>query len=102
MTEKRLIDANEAYEIARTSGLHDDFGRCMADLTSLKELLEDVPTVDAVEVVRCKDCKHYHEETGFCEEHSCFCKEDMEWNMFAEDDFCSYGERRIHESYLMS
>ena len=49
-TEQRLIDANEAYEIARTSGLHDDFGRCMADLTSLKELLEDVPTVDAVEV----------------------------------------------------
>ena len=49
-TEQRLIDANEAYEIARTSGLHDDFGRCMADLTSLRELLEDVPTVDAVEV----------------------------------------------------
>ena len=48
-TEQRLIDANEAYEIARTSGLHDDFGRCMADLTSLKELLEDAPTVDAVE-----------------------------------------------------
>ena len=43
-TEQRLIDANEAYEIARTSGLHDDFGRCMADLTSLRELLEDVPT----------------------------------------------------------
>ena len=48
-------------------------------------------------IVRCKDCKHYHEETGFCEEHSCFCKEDMEWNMFAEDDFCSYGERREGE-----
>lgn len=49
------------------------------------------------EPVRCKECKHYHEETGFCEEHSCFCKEDMEWNMFAEDDFCSYGERREGE-----
>ena len=47
----RLIDANEAYEIARSSGLHDDFGRCMADLTSLKELFEDCTTVDAVEVV---------------------------------------------------
>ena len=49
------------------------------------------------EPVRCKECKHYHEETGFCEEHSCFCKEDMDWNMFAEDDFCSYGERREGE-----
>lgn len=56
--EKRLIDANEAYEIARTSRLHDDFGRCMADLTSLKELLEDCPTVDAVEVVRGRWEKH--------------------------------------------
>lgn len=48
--EKRLIDVDEAYEIARSSGLHDDFGRSMADLTSLKELLEDCPTVYAVEI----------------------------------------------------
>ena len=49
-TEKRLIDTNDAYEIARTSGCHGDFARSMADLTSLRELLEDCPTVDAVEV----------------------------------------------------
>jgi hypothetical protein len=56
--EKRLIDTNEAYEIARSSRLHDDFGISMADLTSLKELLEDCTTVDAVEVV------HAHWEDG--------------------------------------
>lgn len=49
--EKRLIDANEAYEIARTSGFHNDFARSMADLTSLEEVLEDCTTVKAVEVV---------------------------------------------------
>ena len=48
---KRLIDANEAYEIARTSGFHNDFARSMADLTSLEEVLEDCTTVEAVEVV---------------------------------------------------
>ena len=49
---------------------------------------------DVVPVVRCKDCKHWHEETGFCEEHSRFDSFGMDWNMFAEDDFCSYGERK--------
>ena len=93
-SEQRLIDANEAYEIARTSGRHDDFGICMADLTSLKELFEDCTTVDAVEVVRCKDCEHWHEETAFCEKHSRFDSFGMDWNMFEDDDFCSYGERR--------
>lgn len=46
---RRLIDANEAYEIARLH--HKDFAQSMADLTSLREVLEDAPTVDAVEVV---------------------------------------------------
>ena len=49
---------------------------------------------DVVKVVRCKDCKHWHEETGFCEEHSRFDSFGMDWNMFADDDFCSYGERK--------
>ena len=48
-SERRLIDANEAYEIARLH--HKDFAQSMADLTSLREVLEDCPTVDAVEVV---------------------------------------------------
>jgi hypothetical protein len=47
----RLIDANEAYEIARTSAYYSCFGHSLADLTDLRELLEDCDTVDAVEVV---------------------------------------------------
>ena len=56
-----------------------------------------------VEVVRCKDCKHWHEETGWCNHHSYFVEEDGEpchpWEsnnckMLNEDDFCSYGERK--------
>ena len=31
-------------------GNHSDFGRSMADLTSLREVLEDTPTADVVEV----------------------------------------------------
>ena len=97
-TEQRLIDANEAYEIARTSGLHDDFGRCMADLTSLKELLEDCTTVDAVEVVRCKDCKFAYINSLSAKQEKALCNRhfnpDGNAAIMGADDFCSYGERR--------
>jgi hypothetical protein len=51
--------------------------------------IDSVPAVDAVEVVRCKDCKHgdflgYSEGLLYCMKHSCYMD---------EDDFCSDGER---------
>ena len=58
---------------------------------------------DTVEVVRCKDCKHWHEETGWCTEHShfvgfdgmaCHPSQSSEWKMFDAEDFCSRGERK--------
>ena len=92
--EKRLIDANEAYEIARLH--HKDFALSMVDLTSLREVLEDAPTVDAVEVVRCKDCE-------YCDKafDNYWC--NYNWNPYAipnkpkrtvADGFCHNGERR--------
>lgn len=73
-----------------------DFGLVICELSK-------APTVDAVEVVRCKDCKHWHEETGWCNEHShfigaegeaCHPWESIDWKMLDADDFCSYGERK--------
>ncbi len=52
-----------------------------------EETLEAAPTIDAVEVVRCKDCK-YKTRMGFClklADHECF------WNTPA-DFFCKMGE----------
>lgn len=55
------------------------------------------------EIVRCKDCKHWHESTGWCNKHSyfvddegtsCSPAESPNWTMFDADDFCSRGERR--------
>lgn len=55
----------------------------------LAYIVDRVKTVDAVEVVRCKDCKHrYTMSSGMS-----FCKKNF--LMGAKDnDFCSYGERR--------
>lgn len=42
------------------------------------------PTADVVEVVRCKECKHF--DHGICV-HEFAC------SLIRDDDFCSYGER---------
>ena len=50
--------------------------------------------VDAVEVVRCKDCKHFGGH-GACH---CHAADENGTPIFVrEDDFCSYGERREGE-----
>ena len=61
-----------------------------------------IPTVDAVEVVRCKDCKYrpisYGDEHDLCfpEEYHCPCQCDDNWYswMPKDDFFCARGERR--------
>lgn len=57
-------------------------------------MISEMPTIDAVEVVRCRDCIHWDSETGWCNNHSASDDHDMDWNIYNDDDFCSYGERR--------
>lgn len=49
----------------------------------VEDAIQDMPTVDAVEVVRCKDCKHWH-PSDYCTERD---------GLWYENDFCAYGER---------
>ena len=103
--EKRLIDAVALRNQVMNEILH--YCNCgEGGYYFAEDVIPDVdnaPTVDAVEVVRCRDCKHWHEETGWCNQHShfvdieggaCHPWESSEWKMFVENDFCSYGERR--------
>ena len=57
-----------------------------------RNTITDVPTVDAVEVVRCKDCKHYERFNNACHCHK--ADENGTPIFVREDDFCSYGERK--------
>ncbi len=61
------------------------------------ETLYGLPTIDAVPVVRCKDCKHYREGKVLSPQNFCFRLKDRNGEAigynFAEDDFCSYGKR---------
>lgn len=72
--------------------------------------LRALPTVDAVEVVRCKDCKHrprvvdvYHASYGdvpVLESDKCplVNADDYFYSRMPDDDwFCANGERRTEE-----
>lgn len=53
----------------------------------------DKPVVDIVEVVRCRDCKHYH--TGmYCEKWADLHPHAEEYPMVGSNGYCHYGERR--------
>lgn len=57
---------------------------------NVRDVIRGVPTVDAVPVVRCKDCKKLG--TGECP-----MEQDYPWISTDSDDFCSYGERRDYD-----
>ena len=94
--DMRLIDANKfGMYIADVQLANRGWKDEICDfLDDVMVALDEQPTVDAVEVVRCKDCRHWDSETGWCYKHSRFYNGDMLWDMFDDDDFCSFGERR--------
>ena len=92
----RLIDADAFLKEADKAlfiGFHAE-ERKQNFIDMICAMLDNCTTVDAVEVVRCRDCKHWDSETWFCDNHSTFWHHGLDWNMFSEDDFCSYGERK--------
>ena len=74
----RLIDADVANRWMKQNEAYMD-----------AEILKAIPTVDAVPVVRCKDCKH---RTG--EWNGLVGCRAFNYTPMRKDDFCSYGERK--------
>ena len=60
----------------------------------LNELKTEVPD-DCVQVVRCKDCKHYMADTGLSPDFIAYYCSQHNYDYSVDDnDFCSYGERK--------
>lgn len=60
-----------------------------------QRIIGTVPSADAVEVVRCKNCKFsdvYQSDSRGAT--AMYCRAFTFHRMVAEDDYCSYGERR--------
>lgn len=74
----------------------------MAGIEHAKECVEEAPTIDAVPVVRCKDCFYSRPRNrGECEyliKDVVICENcemlDFGWNPMFGNDFCSYGKRK--------
>lgn len=60
----------------------------------VKHAVEEAPTIDAVPVVRCCKCEYSWYRSA--EPYSRYCKHTGQ--NVGDNDFCSYGERRIDES----
>ena len=61
--------------------------------------LKEIPKVDAVEVIRCKDCIHWYDKEETCLKiYSDGDVSQYAWQLRAPNDFCSYGERKDDDS----
>ena len=94
--EKQLIDPNEFWKRLNKRG-YDFFtvpdGRVGYSVSTIADVLWRTKSEDAVEVVRCKDCKWYriapNDNVPYCCHESGYCGEYM-GGLF----FCACGERK--------
>ena len=78
----RLIDADALERIILSEGSYQNM------VGVLEEEIDNTPTIDAVEVVRCKDCKWYSNQ-HLCVQLSRFGSVEP-----LADFYCAFGERR--------
>lgn len=85
-----LADIDETFVFSGRVG--SEFAQ-IRGANKIVDRIKAAPAVDAVEVVRCKDCKnrYYNEFQGeFC----CEAWADGYDTIVRDNDYCSYGERR--------
>ena len=93
---KRLIDADALIKEANAEGAYG--------YVDAKQIA-DAPIIDAVEVLRCRECKYWGDEDGKlqrsdgvlfarCKVHNYLIDGRHTGWCPTENDFCSYGERK--------
>lgn len=86
----RLIDADK-FEVYTCVNKLSDY---VDGVQSMLEAIDSAPTVDAVEVVRCKDCEYSYDEISYlcCSHGVCF---DCE---VPPDFYCAEGKRKENDN----
>lgn len=81
----RLIDADALRD------LMEQVCWDRVEMRAVQKTIDEQSTIDAVPVVRCKDCKYRNKEDGFCEGRG--------WPMqlVPDDGFCDKGKRSEDE-----
>lgn len=95
----RLIEANallsemEKYSDDTERSKNEYLFGMQQRLETCIELVEDAPTVDAVPVVRCRDCKRYQHEVGADEYALGWCP-FITIHLVSRNGFCAWGKRK--------
>ena len=111
-TKRRLIymddtmDKLRAYAERKHEAGHTELANGI--LKAVNYIHNNIVRVDAVEVVRCKDCQSFEQKwswdnlntgkvecCGYC--YHWDYEQGMSPNQVDGDDFCSYGERRTED-----
>lgn len=91
-----LIDRKAAIDMFQRMA-YDDWnqgtGTTWANAFSeAADMIEDLPSADAVEVVRCRDCEHYFTSNlEMAKNHGAECT--MMRRRTMPEDYCSYGQK---------
>lgn len=81
----RLVDADKAREC---------FGGDGVTGAVMQRMFDSLPTIDAVPVVRCRECRYWSED-GRCDPP----QNGLIREYTRPDDFCSYGEEADHDKH---
>lgn len=76
----RLIDADELLERSWRWAINSR--------EAVQQMIEGCPTIDAVPVIRCKNCKHWE-----CDDEESYCNELGIFNT-DHNSYCSYAKRK--------
>jgi hypothetical protein len=87
----RLIDA----DAMRTDWLENGENEYVYDTNAVLESIDAQPTINAVEVVRCKECKHWGTAAAGETDHVKQCEYGS--YMVGESGYCVYGEMKKDE-----
>lgn len=85
----RLIDADALLEDLKAAKTNGGMGAVVAG--TLARYVKRCQTIDAVEVVRCKDCIYWQDNNGG------YPHEECRWGHGETpdpEDYCSFGERK--------
>jgi hypothetical protein len=92
---RNIIADGEPVPAALVKNIMLRFERALNQVTTAfveDDIIEVAPAVDAVPVVRCKDCKHRYFISAY-DDYYCGHPDGFT-DIVPDDGFCSYGERK--------
>lgn len=88
----RLIDADSLESSGRFESMKNGDWEYVEVV--YKDDIDSAPTIDAIEVVRCKNCKYLRIDSDFMKGRYCAIRNVNGGGFCKDEDYCSYGVRR--------